>query len=38
MEKIYEYYEIAAHRLKTLTECAVILWHKITAIKLRALS
>ena len=24
--------------LKTLTECAVILWHKITATKLRALS
>ena len=24
--------------LKTLTECAVILWHKITASKLQALS
>ena len=38
MEKSYEYYEIAAYRLKSLTECAVILWHKVTATKLLALS
>ena len=35
MEKVYKYYEIAASD-KSLTECAVILCHKITATKLRA--
>ena len=35
MENVYKYYEIAASD-KSLTESAVMLWHKITASKLRA--